>query len=176
VTLSLKELEKQVKTMKNRVEVLSAQKAKHEKALASIDNELASLVGNSANGAPRKKRKVVKRKVAKKAKKKATKKAAKKKAKKKPGPKPGKKKAKTGKKAVVKKKAVKRTAKKKDGKPGLTDFVRSKVKGGPKSVDKLAKSAAKAGYKSGNLAQVIRLMVGKAADLNRSADDIIAAK
>ena len=174
----MKELEKQVKVMKNRVETLSTQKVKLVKELASIDNELLSLMGTSPNGVVRKarKKKVVKRKVAKK---KAAKKARKKpgpkpgkKAKKKPGPKPGKK----GKKATVKKKAVKRTAKKKDGKPGLTDFVRSKVKGGPKSVDKLAKSAAKAGYKSGNMAQVIRLMVGKATDLNRSAEDIIAAK
>lgn len=168
--LSLKELEKQVKTMKNRVETLTAQKAKHVKAVASIDDELASLVGTSANNIPRKARakKVVKRKVAKKAKKAKTAK----KPGRKPGPKPGKK----AKKATVRKKAAKRTAKKKDGKPGLTDFVRSKVKGGPKSVAKLAKSAEKAGYKSGNMAQVIRLMVGKASDLNRSAEDIIAAK
>lgn len=165
--LSLKELEKQVKTMKNRVETLTAKKAKHVKAVASIDDELASLVGTSANNIPRKARakKVVKRKVAKRAKKA-------KKPGRKPGPKPGKK----AKKATVRKKAVKRAAKKKDGKPGLTDFVRSKVKGGPKSVAKLAKSAEKAGYKSGNMAQVIRLMVGKASDLNRSAEDIIAAK
>jgi len=155
----LKELEKQVKTMKNRVETLSTQKVKLVKALASIDSELLSLIGTSANGAPRKARKKPGPKPGKKAKKK-------------PGPKPGKK----GKKATVKKKAVKRTAKKKDGKPGLTDFVRSKVKGGPKAVGKLVKSAEKAGYKSGNMAQVIRLMVGKATDLTRSAEDIIAAK
>jgi hypothetical protein len=173
VGLSLKELEKQVKTMKNRVQTLTAKKAKHEKALASINEELDSLVGSGANGAPRKARakKAVKRKVAKKAKKAKAKKPGRKPGRK-PGPKPGKK----AKKATVKKKAAKRTAKKKDGKPGLTDFVRSKVKGGPKSVDKLAKSAEKAGYKSGNMAQVIRLMVGKASDLNRSAEDIIAAK
>jgi hypothetical protein len=167
VTLSLKELEKQVATMKNRVQKLTKKKAEHEKAIASINKELASLVGGGANGTPRKKRKkVVKRKVAKK-------KAAKNPGRK-PGPKPGKKKAA---KKTAAKKAVKKAAKKAKKKgPGLTDFVRSKVKGGPKSVDKLAKSAAKAGYQSGNLAQVIRLMVGKAADLNRSADDIISVK
>ncbi len=65
-----------------------------------------------------------------------------------------------------------RPARKRKG-PGLTDFVRGKVKRGGKRVSTLAKAAKKAGYKSANLEQVIRLMVGKAKDLDRKADDTI---
>ena len=60
--------------------------------------------------------------------------------------------------------------------PGLTDFIRAKVKKGPKSVARLATAAEKKGYHSANLSQVIRLMVGKASDLTRREDDTIAAK
>lgn len=60
--------------------------------------------------------------------------------------------------------------------PGLTDFIRAKVKKAPKSVARLAKAAEKKGYQSSNLSQVIRLMVGKASDLVRREDDTIAAK
>ena len=70
MTLSLKELEKQVESMRNRVEALQAKKSQHEKAIAGIDREITSLIGGSANGTPKKRaKKAVKRKVAKKAKK-----------------------------------------------------------------------------------------------------------
>ncbi len=61
-------------------------------------------------------------------------------------------------------------------KTGLTDFVRAKVARKRMPVLRLAKLAARAGYKSANLPQVIRLMVGKAADLKRNPDDTIQAK
>src|SRR5574341_1071529 len=59
---------------------------------------------------------------------------------------------------------------------GLTDFIRARVARRAQSVARLAAMASKSGFRSRNLAQVIRLMVGKAADLVRNADDRISSK
>jgi len=56
---------------------------------------------------------------------------------------------------------------------GLTDWLRGKVGTEPMPVAKLAANARRAGFTSGNLEQVIRLMVGKAKDLKRNPDDTI---
>lgn len=64
----------------------------------------------------------------------------------------------------------------KRGKPGLTDFLRTRLGKRPVPVKRLAVLARKAGYQSGNLKQVIRLMVGKANDLKRNPDDTIQKK
>jgi hypothetical protein len=56
---------------------------------------------------------------------------------------------------------------------GLTDWLRGKVGTEPVAVAKLAANARRAGFTSGNLEQVIRLMVGKASDLKRNADDTV---
>jgi hypothetical protein len=56
---------------------------------------------------------------------------------------------------------------------GLTDWLRGKVGSEPVAVSKLAANARRAGFTSGNLEQVIRLMVGKAQDLKRNADDTV---
>ncbi|MHC5020916.1 MAG: hypothetical protein ACYTGX_12560 [Planctomycetota bacterium] len=56
---------------------------------------------------------------------------------------------------------------------GLTDWLRGKVGDEPVAVAKLAANARRAGFTSGNLEQVIRLMVGKASDLKRNADDTV---
>lgn len=61
-------------------------------------------------------------------------------------------------------------------KTGLTDFVRAAVAKKALSVAKLTTLAGRKGYKSKNLPQVIRLMVGKAGDLVRRPDDTIAKK
>lgn len=57
------------------------------------------------------------------------------------------------------------------GKPPLTDFLRQMVRNKPASVTWLAAMVKRAGYRTGNIAQVIRLMVAKAKDLTRTADD-----
>lgn len=56
---------------------------------------------------------------------------------------------------------------------GLTDWLRGKVGAEPVAVSNLAANARRAGFTSGNLEQVIRLMVGKAQDLKRNADDTV---
>ncbi len=56
---------------------------------------------------------------------------------------------------------------------GLTDWIRTKVGTDPVPVAKLAANARRAGFTSGNLEQVIRLMVGKAQDLKRNPDDTV---
>lgn len=56
---------------------------------------------------------------------------------------------------------------------GLTDWLRGKVGAQPVPVADLAANARRAGFTSGNLEQVIRLMVGKATDLTRLPDDTV---
>ena len=58
-------------------------------------------------------------------------------------------------------------------KPGITDFIRAKVNRKAIPVSRLATLAKKNGFRMGNIQQVIRLMVGKAPDLKRTADDKI---
>ena len=61
-------------------------------------------------------------------------------------------------------------------KTGLTDFIRRMVAKRPQSVSWLAAMAKGKGFKSKNLPQVIRLMVGKSSDLVRSSEDRVSAK
>lgn len=81
-----------------------------------------------------------------------------------------------GKRGPGRPKGSKNKFKRKPGQPGITDFIRKKVAKKALSVLRLAKLAANAGYKSANLPQVIRLMVGKANDLKRNPDDTITKK
>lgn len=146
---SLKHLAAQMRSLESRIDGLQRRRASLLAEADDVDDQIAALRGGRGPGRPRKRR--------------GGRGPGRPPGKGKPGRPPGK--GKPGRRKAAKRKG-----------PGLTDFIRAKVKKGPKSVARLATAAEKKGYHSANLSQVIRLMVGKASDLTRREDDTIAAK
>lgn len=142
--LTLRDLSAQVEAINGRIARLEARREELGRELAAVDHEIAGLRGTRGPGRPPGRRG--------------------------PGRPPGKRGPGRPKGSKNKPKRNKR----KPGQPGLTEFLRAKIGKRPVPVAKLTKLAAKAGYQSGNLPQVIRLMVGKAKDLKRNPDDTIA--
>ena len=144
--LTLKDLTAQVEAVNRRIAQLEDRRAALKRELAGVDDEIAGLRGTRGPGRPPGRRG--------------------------PGRPPGKRGP--GRPPGSKTKA--RRNARKPGQPGLTDFLRTKIGKRPVAVAKLATLANRAGYKSANLPQVIRMMVAKARDLRRNGDDTIAKK